>query len=48
MLRVWSVTNSVALLSALIEEVQYVGGYGLCELEDIIFNMIGTIIGFAL
>ena len=34
------------LFSGAIETVQYFGGYGLAELDDVICNTLGTMIGF--
>ena len=33
------------LFSTLIEGVQYFGGFGLCELDDVICNTLGAMIG---
>ena len=32
--------------STVIEIVQYIGGYGLAELDDVICNTLGAMIGF--
>ena len=43
----WKVVLITAItFSAAIEIVQYVGGYGLAELDDVICNTLGAMIGF--
>ena len=43
----WVVVLIVAILfSGAIEIAQYFGGYGLAELDDVICNTLGTMIGF--
>ena len=34
------------LFSVIIEAVQYVTGFGVCEFDDIISNVLGSLIGF--
>ena len=37
---------TAVVFSVLIEFVQYIGGYGLAELDDVICNTLGAMIGF--
>ena len=32
--------------SMLIEVIQYIGGFGLCEIDDVICNTLGALIGY--
>lgn len=34
------------LLSASVESIQYIGGFGLCELDDLFGNTLGSVIGW--
>lgn len=34
------------VFSLVIEAVQYIGGFGLCELDDVICNTLGAMIGY--
>ena len=43
--RWWIVLIVTVLFSTLIEGVQYFGGFGLCELDDVICNTLGAMIG---
>lgn len=43
-----AVLTTVLIFSAAIEAVQYFGSYGLAELDDIICNTLGAMIGFCL
>jgi glycopeptide antibiotics resistance protein len=36
------------LLSALIEATQYIGGFGLAEIDDVICNTLGALLGLGL
>lgn len=42
------VAITAIVYSTLIEVVQYVGGFGLAEVDDVICNTLGTLIGFAI
>ena len=44
----WVVVLTAFILSAGVEIAQYVGGYGLAELDDVICNVLGATIGFCL
>lgn len=44
--RWWIVALSSLCLSVTIEALQFIGGLGLAELDDVICNVIGAIIGF--
>lgn len=46
--RWWIVLIVTVLFSTLIEGVQYLGGFGLCELDDVICNTLGAMIGMRL
>lgn len=37
---------TAAVFSGLIEVVQYIGGYGLAELDDVICNTLGAMVGY--
>lgn len=37
---------TAAVFSAVIEITQYIGGYGLCELDDVICNTLGAVLGY--
>ena len=37
---------TAVVFSVLIELIQYIGGYGLAELDDVICNTLGAMIGF--
>lgn len=42
----WSIVVAVALCFSLVVEItQYIGGFGLCELDDVICNTLGAMIG---
>lgn len=41
-----AVLTTSVLYSVVIELIQYIGGYGLVELDDVICNTLGTMIGF--
>ena len=41
-----AVIPAAACVSIIIEVVQYFGGFGLCELDDVICNTLGAAIGF--
>lgn len=46
-LKNWKVVLIAAVIfSAAIEGTQYIGGYGLAELDDVICNTLGAMIGF--
>jgi glycopeptide antibiotics resistance protein len=46
-LKKWkAVLITAVVFSGLIEIVQYIGGFGLAELDDVICNTLGTMIGF--
>lgn len=36
------------LFSVCVETIQYIGGYGLAEVDDVICNTLGAAIGFGL
>lgn len=42
----WVVFIAAVSFSTVIEIVQYIGGYGLAELDDVICNTLGAMIGF--
>ena len=44
----WVVIVSAAAFSILVEFVQYIGGYGLAELDDVICNTLGAMAGYGL
>lgn len=44
----WVVIASAAAFSILVEFVQYIGGYGLAELDDVICNTLGAMAGYGL
>ena len=44
--RLWIVLFTAAAFSIVIEVTQYIGGYGLAELDDVICNSLGAMIGF--
>ncbi len=44
--RWWTMFIIAALFSTWIEFIQYIGGFGLAELDDVICNTLGAIIGF--
>ena len=44
--RWWATVLLAAVFSILIEVIQFVGGYGLAELDDVICNVLGAMIGF--
>ena len=46
--RWWVVIVSVAVFSLLVEVAQYIGGYGLAELDDVICNTLGAFVGYGL
>ena len=43
-----TVLLTAVIFSTLIEVVQYIGGFGLAEVDDVICNTLGTLIGFAI
>lgn len=43
-----TVLFTAIVFSALIEVVQYIGGFGLAELDDVICNTLGALLGFGL
>lgn len=43
-----SVLITACIFSVLIELIQYIGGFGLAELDDVICNTLGAIMGFLL
>lgn len=43
--RSWVFLISALCLSVAVEIVQYVGGYGLAEMDDVICNMFGAVAG---
>ena len=48
-LKKWSsVLFTAAIFSILIEAIQYIGGFGLAEVDDVICNTLGALIGFGL
>ena len=44
--RWWKVAVVALCLSVGVEVVQYVGGYGLAEIDDVICNVLGAMIGY--
>ena len=46
--RWWIVLIVAVMFSTLIELVQFIGGYGLAELDDVICNSLGAVIGFGI
>lgn len=42
----WIVCITAFILSTAVEVTQYIGGYGLAELDDVICNLLGAMIGF--
>lgn len=43
----WKIVLITAIIfSTVIEIVQYIGGYGLAELDDVICNTLGAMVGF--
>lgn len=34
------------MFSTVIEAIQYIGGFGLCELDDVICNTVGALVGY--
>ena len=44
--RWWKVAGSALCLSVGVEAAQYIGGYGLAELDDVICNVLGAMIGY--
>ena len=42
----WIVASTALILSLCVEIAQYVGGYGLAELDDVICNVLGALIGY--
>lgn len=44
----WIVLATAVMFSTLIELVQFIGGYGLAELDDVICNSLGAVIGFGI
>lgn len=46
-LKKWKTVLLTSLVfSVAIEGIQYVGGFGLCELDDVICNTVGAMIGY--
>ena len=43
-----TVLLTTIIFSVLIEAVQYIGGFGLAELDDVICNTLGALIGFGI
>lgn len=37
---------TAVMFSTVIEVIQYIGGFGLAELDDVICNTLGAMIGF--
>ena len=44
--RWWAVLITAIIFSTLIEIIQYIGGFGLAELDDVICNTLGAMVGF--
>lgn len=42
----WTVLITSLVFSTVIEAIQYIGGFGLCELDDVICNTLGALIGY--
>lgn len=42
----WIVLVSALCLSVTVEVVQYFGGYGLAEMDDVICNTLGAVVGY--
>lgn len=45
---VLKVLGSATILSILIEIVQYVGALGLCDIDDVILNVLGALLGYGI
>ena len=44
----WAVCIAALTLSLSVEIAQYVGGYGLAELDDVICNVLGALLGYCI
>ena len=43
----WRTVLVISLVFAIvIEAIQYIGGFGLCELDDVVCNTLGALIGY--
>lgn len=44
----WKVAGSAVMVSMFIEITQFVGQCGLCELDDVVHNSVGSMIGYGI
>lgn len=44
--KLWAVLVSAFCLSVVVETIQYLGGYGLAEMDDVICNTLGAVVGY--
>jgi len=44
--KLWKVTVFTALLMCVLEPLQYITGLGVCDVDDVILNTLGAVIGY--